>query len=305
MAPPAVIIGAGLAGLLAGALDRRAHIYEAQPELPNNHAAVLRFREDKIARALDIPFRRVRVLKEVFDPAGPIRDANDYSMKVANRISSRSILDLAPADRYIAPPNLIEQLAEMNAGRISLGVTIVRDQLNEWIARGTRIISTIPLPRLLDMLCIEYDWQEFAYSGVQVRKWIVDRCDVFQTIYFPRPEHAFYRASITGNELLAEAMEGVEVRSVDVFRVLGAFGIPLMQVSEVETGKQTLGKIVPLPDAKRKALLLRLSTEFGIFSLGRYACWRNILLDDVFEDYYRVRRLMELDSQYDFRRHVS
>jgi hypothetical protein len=63
-----------------------------------------------------------------------------------------------------------------------------------------------------------------------------------------------------------------------------------------------MGKIVPLPADRRKALLMALTVEHGVFSLGRYACWRNLLLDDVFEDYFKLRSIMALESQYDFRR---
>lgn len=48
-----LIIGAGMAGLLAANLLHRFNptVLEKAPSLPNNHAALLRFRSDEIPRA--------------------------------------------------------------------------------------------------------------------------------------------------------------------------------------------------------------------------------------------------------------
>jgi hypothetical protein len=47
------IIGAGMAGLIAGHMLRRhsPEIHEAASSLPNNHSALLRFRSDAVAKA--------------------------------------------------------------------------------------------------------------------------------------------------------------------------------------------------------------------------------------------------------------
>ena len=43
----------------------------------------------------------------------------------------------------------------------------------------------------------------------------------------------------------------------------------------------------------RKELIHRLSMEANVYSLGRFATWRNILLDDVVEDARRIQRMMD------------
>jgi len=48
------------------------------------------------------------------------------------------------------------------------------------------------------------------------------------------------------------------------------------------------GKIIPIMSSVRHALLLSISAQFGIYSLGRFATWRNILLDDVIHDAQRI-----------------
>ena len=67
-----VVVGAGMAGLLAGAILREecARIFEAQPDLPNNHHALLRFRSSIVGDTLNIPFRSVKVLKAVASSCG-------------------------------------------------------------------------------------------------------------------------------------------------------------------------------------------------------------------------------------------
>ncbi len=53
-----------------------------------------------------------------------------------------------------------------------------------------------------------------------------------------------------------------------------------------------------MSDAPRKALLHHLTITHGIYSLGRFATWRNILLDDVYEDVFAIRKMIH-QSHYD------
>lgn len=301
-----IVLGAGLSGLLAGALDRRAQLIEAQPNLPHNHHAVLRFRDDKISRALNIPFRRVRVLKGVAT-AGGVRtevtpaDANRYARKVTGSVTARSILDLRPVDRYIAPPDLIPQLAELCAGRITLKSPVDAESLRKM---DRPLISTIPLPAMLKLLGVEDLDLKFDRAPIRVMKLTVRGADVFQTIYFPGEDTPVYRATITGSDMAVEMTEDGALTQYALEAVLAAFGLELHHAEVTKTHRQNFGKILPLPDNERKALLLRLSVDHGVYSLGRFACWRNILLDDVYEDFFRVRNMMTL-NQYDLIRRIT
>ena len=113
------IYGAGLAGLLAGHMLRRfePEIHEIQLSLPHNHDAVLRFRSEAVSIATGIPFKRVRVYKQIIFKGVnwgndvPPRIANMYSLKVTGQVLNRSIVNIAPVDRWIAPPDFISQLA--------------------------------------------------------------------------------------------------------------------------------------------------------------------------------------------------
>jgi len=37
---------------------------------------------------------------------------------------------------------------------------------------------------------------------------------------------------------------------------------------------------------------------YNVYSLGRYATWRNILLDDVYHDINVIKQLMDSDGYY-------
>jgi hypothetical protein len=55
---------------------------------------------------------------------------------------------------------------------------------------------------------------------------------------------------------------------------------------------QKYGKIVDMDEKARQAILFHLTDKHNIFSLGRFATWRNILLDDVAADLPRIEKMM-------------
>lgn len=294
------IVGAGLSGAIAGALDRSARLMEAASAPPtSNHRAVLRFRSDKIGQALNIPFRRVRVMKAIechgeLRLAPTPRDANVYARKVTGMIQSRSIGDLAPVERFIAPENFHEQLLDMCGGRVYYSTALTADSLREL---SPRFISTIPLNLLCSVLSIEPP--NLLRAPIHVTRYDVAECDAFQTLYHTDPTTPLYRSSLTGSLLIIEST--AELDAADINSVLRGFALSPQQVQARDEGRQHYGKITPLADATRKALLHRLTTEHGIFSLGRFATWRNILLDDVYDDFQKIRAMMALDN-YDLKR---
>lgn len=294
------IIGAGLAGLIAAHAWPRATILEASPQPTVNHRALLRFRTDAVARLTGIEFRQVRVHKgivmggEFVQPS--IRAANLYARKVLGHVKGdRSIWNLAPVDRYIAPDTLYEQLVVAASDRIHWGV---QSDFTFNKSRGS-VVSTAPLPVTLRAVGIEHE-VAFRRAGIRVLRWTVPGVELFQTIYFPDPDDTpVYRASFTGNTLIAELVQGDAVDDIDVLYDLGeAFGVNVMAAESLGEVKQTYGKIEPISDAARKDFLFRLTHEHGIYSLGRFATWRNILLDDVVDDISVIKRLSHADSRY-------
>lgn len=302
-----LIVGAGLSGLLAGVLNPTASIIEAREREDVTHRALLRFREDKISKATGIDFRRVVVRKEIFGGVYPkdssIWEANSYSMKVSGVYSERSIWNLAPEERYIAPETFMEQMIEMCERRIGWNI-----QFREDMAVGNLpIISTMPMPEMLKIFPVgSTPTPLFAYKSIVVDRYRIIGCDIYQTIYFPQDSTPIYRASISGDMLIIERIDDRlypdEQNEFDhdagLALVCSAFGI----VGELEpihvNHRQQFGKIVAIDNDWRRKAILDLSVQHGIYSLGRFACWRNILLDDVYNDLFVIRRLLK-SSHYE------
>lgn len=289
------IIGAGLAGLLAGNLFQRAHIFEAGSEDQISHKAVLRFRSGAVGDAVGIEFRPVTVHKGIwFDEMfrePNIQLANFYSQKIIGRVADRSIWNLAPVQRWIAPENIVEQMAERCGSRISWGTPVRENEFDS----STDLISTMPMPQLVAMLPDQFlTAPKFKYAAIKVRRWRIETADTFQTIYFPSPYANLYRATLTGSLLIAEYIEDngewqPEQADEEMFR---AFGIDPASATPVDHVRQRFGKIAPVDDAWRRNFILQATLKHRVYSLGRFATWRNILLDDVLHDVAVIKRII-------------
>ena len=286
------IIGAGLAGLIAAHAWPRAEVFEASPAPRAGHRALLRFRTDAVAHLVGVEFRKVRVHKGLYahgsyqQPA--IRWANLYAKKVLGSLAGdRSVWSLDPVERFIAPDDLYDVLVAAVGDRVHWGVPAdFRVPLNP-------VVNTAPLPVVLKELGIPAQLQ-FTRSAITVLRGKIPGADVFQTVYFPESGLNVYRASITGDVIIIECMAAPDEEDLDA--VEHAFGVTLPPVSAMERVEQKYGKIAPIGDAQRKELLFRLTHEHNIYSLGRFATWRNILLDDVVNDIAVIKRLLKSDA---------
>lgn len=292
-----IIVGAGLSGLIAAHAWPRATVLEREAIPRQQHKAVLRFRGDAISALTGIEFRKVTVRKALWSDgafrAPTLRHANSYSAKVLGRIENdRSIWSLDPVERWVAPEDFYQRLVESVGSRVQWGVEV------QWGSRATAasaaLISTAPLPVTLKALGLQRNELRFEYSPITVRRYAVDRCDVFQTIYFPDPDTRIYRASITGNLMIVESIGAGEELERELEYASRAFGIQ-GRVQHKDSTNQKYGKIAPIDSIARRALLLQLTTAHGIYSLGRFATWRNVLLDDLVHDIAVLRKLIAGD----------
>lgn len=299
------IYGAGIAGLLAGCHFQRSAILEAGSEGQAQHKAVLRFRTPEVGDAVGIDFRKVRVHKGLWfdgkDVAPSIKLANWYSKKVVCKLADRSIWNLDPADRYIAPEDFLAQLAERCAGRIVWNHPVTREDV---FGSEEPAISTLPMSLMHKWVMEQYgaaasNAPEFKYAPIVVRRWRIPDADVFQTVYFPSPETTLYRASITGDLLIAEYVD-----DSDDFDLFPAFGLSAAECSPIEKVSQRYGKIARIDDAWRKNFMFELTHRHQIYSLGRFGTWRNILMDDVLHDIGVVKKLMNTTT-YDRHRTLA
>jgi len=314
------IIGAGLSGCLAGVLMPGARLFEAAADAAHlaEHRAVLRFRTDRIAQALGIPFQKVLVHKSVYDGTRHSQwvtpaQHNAYARKVVGALVPRSIINLDPAVRWVGPANLHAQLVELCVARIRFGHRLCRVSTesvqfeNEvYLARAdVPVISTIPLGHLLPRLHPEVPCPEpLRHAAIFTERYGVAGCGMHQTIYFPNPALSLYRATLTGPDLILESMH--PLGDSERHYAFTAFG--LKQSEPILRGEarmlQQWGKIVELPAGVRKTLLLNITLTANVYSLGRFACYRNSLLDDVYQDIFRIREMIKM-GHYDLRKQVA
>ena len=301
-----IIVGAGLAGLLAANMLRHYSpaILEKQSSLPNNHSAVLRFRTPSVGDVLNIPFKKVKLIKSYLPFSNPVTDALLYSKKNSSTIrSDRSIIEgTVVADRWIAPDDLIQQM--------SGSCQIAYDVKVDFVSPTKKpIISTIPMPVLMKALGYLHDQTIFKYrEGYSIRAKVRD-CEAYVSLLIPDPKWDFSRISITGDELIIEVPIEREM-SQTYAELLASHAIKLLgvdddRIEEIKIKKQSFAKIVPIDDNIRKEFMHWATDEHNIYSLGRFATWRpGLLLDDLIKDIRLINGWVKKGAnKYDLAKH--
>lgn len=295
------IIGAGLSGLLAASHFPEATIFERQERSKlKKHAAVLRFRSPDIGDHLGIEFKKVKVRKGIwFDDKfvePNIQVCNMYSQKVSDMIVERSIWNIDDEYRWIAPDNLHEVLLEKYDSRIKYG--IAKQDINY----GPNIItiSTAPLGETMSANGIELEGSfNLIKKPITVLRYRIKGASAYQTVYYPFIYSGVYRATLNGDILIVEYVgqsQAYEKNDIDI-NVRKSFGIQFSNSFEfLDCTVQQNGKIQPIDDHKRKLMIHHLTTTARIYSLGRFAIWKNILLDDVYRDIQVIKRLMNMSN---------
>jgi hypothetical protein len=301
-----MIVGAGMSGLLAAnmLIRKKPYIIEAQEQLPNNHSAVLRFRSSVVGDVLGIPFREVQMIKAPVPWRNPVSDSLAYSYKCTGEYrSDRSITSgLVSETRYIAPTNLIERMAE--------GVSIKYD--TEFVTprhnNSEPIISTLPMPVLMNILQYTDIIPRFTYTeGYNIKARIKD-CDAFISLLVPDPKVPFSRVSITGDELIIEIPK--ITKEVQLPELLVSYAVEVLlgmdahNVTDVTVHKQSYEKITPIDDDERKRFIAWATDHHNVYSLGRYATWRpNLLLDDLVKDIRKIEVWIRKPDIYSMRKY--
>jgi hypothetical protein len=149
------------------------------------------------------------------------------------------------------------------------------------------------MPIMAKLIGIEHN-QEFKHAPIHVERWHIPGADVYQTIYYPDLELNVYRASITKDLLIVEAIDVLNQNDIDV--VFKSFGINSAACSAFDKVSQRYGKISAIDEGFRRNFIYKLTQDHGIYSLGRFATWRNILLDDVVKDAQVIKRIMKSDN---------
>lgn len=290
-----IILGAGLTGCLAAHAFKNAVVHEYL-ETPNTHSALLRFRSDAVSELTGIPFKKVKVTKGIYYNGRfvqpDIRVSNLYSHKVTGGCYDRSISDISPAIRYVAPVDFHHRMLDNLGDRV-----VCNSKFNLKLLKPP-IISTLPLPILATKLGMDCPISKAEKAlPIYVSTVTIPKCDVYQTIYFPGNDTYAYRASITGDQLIVESIHPMGESSIDQM-LIDVFGInPDFNLYQMNK-EQPNGKFVPLEETYRKNLMYDITSQHQIYSLGRHATWRKVLLDDVAQDISQIERMIK-HSAYD------
>lgn len=287
-----IIIGAGLSGLLCGALNPGSIIYEAGPKRESEHKALFRCKTGQIGKVLGIDFKKVNVHKAIWFEDKEIqpspRLAHMYSRKVTGKITGRSILNIDSCVRYIPPADFMYQLISR--------CHVEYNRHAEYSDIGYRkdpIISTIPMPRMLELLKYEQECG-FDARSIYVNRIPIKNCDSYCTVYYPDPLMNSYRASITGDTLIVEGMG--KLMDKELNQICDSLGIDFSRtmMNHVFNHVQKLGKITPIDNTLREKAITDMTLNHNVYSLGRFATWRpKVMLDDVLEDIYHIRKLIQ------------
>jgi hypothetical protein len=284
-----IILGSGLSACLAGIMMPDTHLYEPLSET-TTHNAVLRFRTDKISKITGIPFKKVKIYKGIWHNDRPVQLAPKYivryARKVSESITARSIVNQETEERFIAPSDLHEQMIHLAGGIEEFGTGIrVFNTLSP-------VISTIPLNVMCKELGLDIKINTMLSNPIYVSRFEIPNCDIHATNYYTGANTPVYRATLSGSELIVESTFDLLIGD-DTEIVKQSFGLDALKpIPIVMNYQQHDGKLTPFNDQERKELLFKLTNEFNIYSLGRYAIWKNILLDDVVQDVEVIKKMM-------------
>ncbi len=300
------ILGAGLAGtIMYSVLNKKATIIERNKPSTKTHHAVLHFRNPELGRVLDLEFKKVRVSKGIiyngqFVDAPSLQLSNLYSQKVLGIIEERSIDDLSEKERWVTSGELsynhtIQPNASVffESGITSIRKGVVHTQTERHYT--DTIINTLPLPVLLTMLGEDTDI-EFKSSPIYVYRAAFEEgfCNVYNTLYFADPRTPVYRATIDKDQIIIESTE--ECDDEDLAYVVESFGILPRVVLGFTQTIQKHGKIQPILDETRREILNALTAKYNIYSIGRFALWKNVRADDMYQDAMKIKQMMKISE---------
>ena len=81
------------------------------------------------------------------------------------------------------------------------------------------------------------------------------------------------------------------------------FGIKARKLNDLKSSSQKYGKIRPINEELRKEFIYEMTDTYKIYSVGRLATWRQLLLDDVVEDIAIVEEFISNQDNYKRKMH--
>jgi hypothetical protein len=297
-----VILGAGPAGRLAKKyfehydpiiIDKNAGIF--------NHNAVFRLKNKEVASMLDSNYKTINIEKQIyykgklFDKPS-IKMKNEYSLKISKNITDRSINALSDnSERHVIEIKKDNNILNKEIYNITNGAML--DKSHTEIEYDI-CINTIPMPVILKLTNMGEisDGIKFKQERVYVYKIKHEHyCDVNQTIYFPDIKFSIYRATLDPEGIIIESIFEISVDDLKI--ACEAFGLYYKLKGSQEL-KQDNGKIVKIDGEQRRFIIMELTEKHNIYSLGRYATWREkVMVDDLLEDLRKIDRMITINDK--------
>lgn len=298
------IIGAGLSGVMAYKFFKEMDyvesikVFEKSPaeSFLTNHSAILRVKTLDVINILKCRYSEIKIEKNYFyddclSPVPTIKSKNEYSRKVTGEIHERSI--------GMENENRTRYLIELSSIKVDLYDFCFSTDFFSQQEKFDVIISTIPMPDLLLKKKISLD-EEFCLKAVAtINAKSSVKINTNQTIYVSDPEYSCYRISIQQNQaVIAEFADlDPEISYGEFNSLIELFALQEKDMSEIKHNVLSYGKIIPINSDYRKHLIMKLSEEYSIYSLGRFAIWKNSVgADDVAKDIRKIETMLRINK---------
>lgn len=306
-----VILGAGMAGAMAYGYFRsyNPEVYDAKTDDDVKYA-IMRLKDKSIGLILGTPLKEIKVDKacyykgKLYDNSN-IMLSNLYSYKVNDKLNSRSIDHLNKATRFILndkislPTNYNHEFKDV----VHKDVVFKAPPHAAVLKKYDICISTLPMSHMVKIKGMEkFKDVSFHSKPICVKKFKLKiKSCVNQTIYFPDPELQTYRASIEEGEFIVESIE-IKPNEAEIEEIANAFGLDLSMMDFDNEFENKHGKIIPIDPDIRRSIIAELTEKFNIYSLGRFATWRNLRTDDLIDDLKKIDKIIKVSNLKNYRR---
>lgn len=304
-----VIIGAGLAGAIAYNALRsyRPVILDAGPErkFMEVHPAVMRLRDPSVAQFIGARFEEITVQKSIFFNGRTYNESNIffnnlYSLKLYRGLGRRSLKTLGDNKRFILP----EGYPVPDNIRWNVHVKEISDGDILWNRDGSGYdyrsisydycISTIPMTKMVGEICVpdRAIFLEDQFRSIPVHVMHLSLpfpSTVNQTIYFPSPSTQIYRITISGRNVIIEAVDTFGVDEAENL-IMDAFGIDDVDSKNKKTFIMPIGKMMAINEDQRRNYIMWLTSKHNVFSFGRFSVWRPLRTDQLLGDIEKIKR---------------
>lgn len=314
------VIGAGLSGIFAAnwfsSKGFSVDVYDSgNGEF--KHDAVLRFKDYSVPIILNCLCEKINVKKGYFCSNEFIEKPNIllnnmYSRKVTGELHERSIIKDDSGVRYIIKTkpklnNNIEFRPNVGfSGCKKINGKIVYFFNNDFESYYDFIISTIPMPYMLDILGIKKSF-EFKYKNKDIYVYnlkLETESTIYQTYYFTDFNTKVNRFSIHGKDVIIESIG--EIDNDEIINLSDRIGIGSDYVFDLYGSKSLnsnnnvsrLKRIVKIDNVIRKKNILDITEKYNIFSFGRYSVWKpGLMLDDLISDIEKIYFMMKMNKE--------